>query len=126
MIEPVPVLKDEENNLPVPTVWRPTLRAMAGALTARNFRLEGLPGVDPLDEAEAAAIAASLEDHGCTLDALPEETWETSVCQWQLDYWDVLVDLFTVEEGRSDLVLHVMVFEQDADFLFRTHLVYVP
>jgi hypothetical protein len=124
--ELVPILKDEEQEHAVPSEWRPKLRDIADALAAGNYSLRGLASVDPLDEATAAGVARNIGDYGCTLTSLSEESWDTSVCQWQLDYWEVLVDLFTVEEGCSDLVLHVHVFEEADGFLFKVHLVYVP
>ncbi|MDB5709227.1 MAG: hypothetical protein JWL96_1297 [Sphingomonas bacterium] len=124
--EPVPILKDEEHEHPVPSEWRPKLRDIAGAFKDGNYGLRGLADVDPLDGHKATQIARYIEDYGCTLISLSDESWDTSVCQWQLDYWEVLVDLFTVEEGRSDLVLHVHVFEDTGRFLFKVHLVYVP
>lgn len=122
----VPVLKDPENEHPVPTLWRPPLRAAANALKDGNYRLVGLQPVRPVDEETAAHIANYIRDYGRTLLPLPEESWETSVSSWQSDHWEVLVDLFTVEEGLSDLVLHVMVSEDEAGFRFEIHLVYVP
>ena len=123
---PVPILKDEEQEHPVPSVWRSKLRDIAEALKDGNFNLRGLACVDPLDDATAAGIAGNINDYGCALTSLPDASWDTSVCQWQVEYWEVLVDLFTVEEGCSDLVLHVHVFERVGGFDFKVHLVYVP
>ncbi len=126
MSEPVPILKDEEQEQPVPPEWRSKLRDIAGALKDGNYSLRGLASVEPLGEATAAGIARNIDEYGCTLTSLSDESWDTSVCQWQLDYWEVLVDLFTLEEGCSDLVLHVHVFEQVDGFVFKVHFVYVP
>jgi hypothetical protein len=57
---------------------------------------------------------------------LPEATWQTSVAMWYGSFWDVLVDLWTAEEGRSDLVLHGRVTESDSGVRFSIHMVYVP
>jgi hypothetical protein len=124
--EPAPILKDEEQEHPVPTQWRSKLRDIAGALKDGNYSLEGLADVSPLEEATAVGIARNIADYGCTITSLPDESWDTSVCQWQVDYWEVLVDLFTIEEGRSDLVLHAHVFEKPDGFTFNVHFVYVP
>lgn len=126
MSVPVPILRDEVQEHPVPSEWRSKLREIADALNDGNFNLHGLECVEPLDEATAAGIARNIDAYGCSLTALPDESWDTSVCQWQLAYWEVLVDLFTVEEGRSDLVLHVNVFEEAGSFVFKVHFVYVP
>ena len=39
--------------------------------------------------------------------------------------WDVLIDLYTEEEGASDLVLEAHVFEQGMGQVFEVHFVYV-
>jgi len=61
-----------------------------------------------------------------TLAELPDETWATSVSQWMGTHWEVLVDLWTVESGKSDLVLDARVFEQETGFRIEIHSVYVP
>lgn len=126
MTQPVPILKDEEREWPVPSEWRQTLREIVGAIKDGNYSLSGVARVEQLDEDAATAIAKSVRAYGETLRALPEESWDASVCQWQLSYWELLVDLFTIEGGRSDLVLHVAVFEEGRDFVFKVHFVYVP
>jgi hypothetical protein len=79
--------------------------------------------VTPLkDEVQTVADCGSA-----TLIGLPEAAWDTSVAMWQGNQWGCLVDLWTAEEGRSDLVLEVAVFEDDeTSFRFRPELVYVP
>ena len=126
VVDLVPIRKEEEQDHPVPSEWRPKLRDIVMALSDGNFRLLGLANVDPLDEATATGISNNIKDYGATLIRLPDRTWETSVCQWQLGYWEILVDLFTAEEGLSDLVLHVKVFEDGDGFAFKVHFVYVP
>lgn len=42
------------------------------------------------------------------------------------DHWDALIDLWTEEEGSSDLVMQVRVSEVDSEFLVAVHMVYVP
>jgi hypothetical protein len=122
----VAVEKDEDGAQRVPSVWRQTFAQMVEALRQRNFRLQGLQEVAPVDDETADVIAYQIESYGGTLASLPELTWDTSVCQWQLTHWEVLVDLFTLEDGVADLVLHVMVYEDGSGYLFRPHLVYVP
>ena len=126
MSEHVAVVKDEEREWPVPSEWRSRLESIADALKDRNYGLNGLEDVDPLDGATAAGIAENIEAYGGALTSLPEESWKTSVCQWQLNFWEVLVDLFTEQEGRSDLALNVSVFERGDGFVFKVRFVYVP
>jgi hypothetical protein len=122
----VPILKDEDREHPVPTEWREALSSIANAFAIHNYGLVGLATVEPLDEERAGYIASNIKAYGCTLCELNEESWESSICSWQVGHWVVLVDLFTVEEGRSDLVLHVLVHEHEGGFSFKVHLVYVP
>ena len=57
---------------------------------------------------------------------LPQETWKTSVAAWQGDHWLCLIDLWTEQEGRSDLVLEAEVREQEPGVRFTVNMVYVP
>ncbi|AKU94643.1 hypothetical protein AKJ09_01307 [Labilithrix luteola] len=41
-------------------------------------------------------------------------------------YWQVLIDLWTIESGASDLVLDAWVFETEDGFRFEINSVYVP
>ncbi|MBV8761249.1 MAG: hypothetical protein JO257_28385 [Deltaproteobacteria bacterium] len=87
---------------------------------------QGIPSVAPVSAEKARHIQRYIAKYGETLSELPEETWATSVAQWSGRRWDVLVDLWTVESGCSDMVLHALVSETDAGFSFEIHLVYVP
>jgi len=126
MSEFVPISKDEEREQPVPSAWRATLTAIVDALKRRDYQFDGIQNVDAVEAKTAKAIAANIMAYGHELTALPAESWQTSVCSWQLDYWDILVDLFTVDEGRSDLVLHLRALEDETRVRFQLHLVYVP
>ena len=95
---------------PIPVDWRPRLAKIVAAFSEGDFALRrGVEGVQPVAAATATQVRDYLEDYGATLAALPEQSWETSVCCWSGHHWDVLVDLWTREEGRSDLVLHARV-----------------
>lgn len=50
----------------------------------------------------------------------------SSVSQWMGTHWEVLVDLWTIESGRSDLVLTVFVLETTDGFRFEIDSVHVP
>lgn len=122
----IPPVKDEAERL-IPSAWRPTFVRIVDALVRRDYRLQaGVPGVAPVSEDTAAHIRDYVQDYGATLAALPEESWETSLCHWTGSHWDALVDLWTEEEGRSDLVLEVRVRETDDGCLVNVHMVYVP
>jgi hypothetical protein len=127
MSKTVPVFKDEDHQKPVPTAWRATLSGIVDALKDDDFKLErGIAGVRPLSSEVAVRISANIRSYGARLTALPEETWRTSACQWMRGYWDVLVDLFTIEEGASDLTLAVRVYEEGSAYVFDVQSVHVP
>jgi hypothetical protein len=123
---PGPV-KDDKGAHPVAAAWRPVLREVVRAFIRGDYELaEGIPSVESVPPATARQIREYVADYGATLIELPEETWETSCAQWMGNRWDVLVDLWTREEGRSDLVLQLDVAESGAGYRFAVHLVYVP
>lgn len=119
--------KDPENEGPIPLAWRATLKTIVDAFVRQDYGLkDGIPGVAPVLEETAAQIRDYIEEYGEQLVELPPEAWDTSVCIWSGNHWDVLVDLWTEEEGSSDLVLQVHVFEADRGYLLNVHMVYVP
>lgn len=124
-----PVLKDLENEHPVPTAWRNTLASVVDRLVRGDFALaESVPGVSRIDLRTADSIARNIATYGGTLVTLPDTAWKTSVSSWQDGYWEVLVDLFATD-GASDLVLDVRVREDPSVpeiYRFDVHLVYVP
>lgn len=83
-------------------------------------------GVEPVSSETEAHVRASLANYGATLIELPDETWQTSVAQWYGSFWDVLVDLWTTEEGRSDLVLRGRITESESGIRFAINMVHVP
>ena len=120
-------VKDESAQQPIPTAWRPVFCEIVRAFVERDYRLEsGVLGVKPVSVDAAARIQSCIKNYGATLVALPEETWNSSVCMWYGDHWDVLVDLWTQEEGPSDLVLSATVSEKEMVFVFAIQLVHVP
>jgi|SRR5712672_1180863 len=120
-------VKDKEGTHPVAALWRPTICAIVRAFVQGDYQVaRAIPGVDPVSPETAEHIEANVAEYGATLIELPDETWQTSVAQWMGDYWEVLVDLWTNAEGRSDLVLHLRVVEADGAARFSVHLVYVP
>lgn len=123
----VPV-KNGEAELPVPDSWRPTLSAIAESLMRDDrFLAADVAGVEPVSEDLSRACRDAVHGYGeVTLVPLPQDTWETSACMWQGDRWQCLVDLWTAQEGRSDLALDVDVFEEGTGYRYSVNLVYVP
>ena len=120
-------VKDEESERPIPTAWRQQICEIVDAFVVGDFGLDaGISGVPPVSADRASQIRDYVEGYGATLVALPEQTWDSSVCIWYGDHWAALVDLWTEQEGRSDLVLHTRVREQDSGFSIEVDLVYVP
>ena len=108
----------------VPEQWRQILTQVANAIASGNLDvLAGAPSVEPVSEASAAQIRGYVSGYPATLAPLPPESWDTSVCIFNGSEWEVLVDLWTFEEGRSDLVLHAFVGQGN---VVRVHAVYVP
>lgn len=96
------------------------------AFVAANYHLvAGVPGVEPVSTETATQIQRYISEYGATLVALPEETWESSVCAWTGSHWETLIDLWTQEEGRSDMVFHALVTDS-AGLSVKVGLVYVP
>lgn len=103
-------VKDYENELPVAEVWRPMIERVVQRFAKGDYALgEGVPEVAPVSAETATQIREYVEDYGATLVALDPETWDSSVSRWMGDKWEVLVDLWTEEEGPSDMVLHLYV-----------------
>lgn len=127
MSETVVVLTDERNQSPVPSAWRSTFTNIVEGLKDGDFdAVRNVVGVRPISSEEAARIAENIKGYGARLTSLQDATWETSACQWMRGYWDVLVDLYTVEEGASDLALSVRVYEEGSDYVFEIQSVHVP
>lgn len=110
MVYPV---KDEDASHPVPTAWRPIFAQIVSALVSGDYGLRHAPAcVDRADERTASQIREYLQEYGEALVELPEDTWESSIGQWQGGHWDVLVDLWT-RSGGSDLVISARVFDDE-------------
>lgn len=125
--EVVDPVKDGESERPIPHAWRDALTSIVRALAGGDYSLASMPDrfIKPTPQ-EAARIQAAISDYGATIIELPAESWDTSVCIWYDSEWDALVDLWSIEEGRSDLVLHAKIKEKDQDYSYEIHLVHVP
>lgn len=122
----IAAVKDDAQR-PIPSAWRPVIKRIVDALARHDNRLgAGIPGVAPVSDETAAHIRDTVEDYGETLVPLPDDSWNTSVCMWTGHHWDVLVDLWTVGEGGSDLVLELKVVEGGDGYMVEIHMVYVP
>jgi len=119
--------KDESTQHPIPNSWRPVLAKIVAAFAQGDYGLKvGVPGVEHVSSATEEQIRDFIHTYGATLVDLPEESWESSVCMWYGTYWDAFVDLWTKEEGRSDLVLSARFTEVTDGISVKLHMVYVP
>jgi len=126
MTEHLPVIKCEDQELPVPTEWRKPLTDIVECRASGEFsKLSSLPAVTLEGGWGWQDIETYIKDYGCKLTSLPEESWRTSIYLWMGGYWEVLVDLFTVEEGRSDLALFVRAFPREGPYIFQIMSVHV-
>lgn len=123
----IPVVKELNNQTSIPTVWRSTLSAIVEAFKDGDYRVvRSVVGVRSIAEEDAKQHEQNVIRYRATLTNLPDESWDTSVCQWMDGYWDVLVDLYTIEEGASDLALVVRVFEDAHSYVYEVQSVHVP
>ena len=123
----ISVEKNEENERSIPTVWRPTFSKVVEAFSRKDYSLSGgIEGVSLVLNETANQIKEYIQDYGEELIQLPDETWDSSVYIWAGSHWNVLIDLWTAGEGRSDLVLNAQVSEEDNRYIIDISMVYVP
>lgn len=121
------VEKDEENERPIPTAWRPAFSKIVDAFCKKDYSLSnGIVGVSSVSNETAIHIKEYIQGYGEELVQLSDETWDSSICIWTGSHWDVLIDLWTAGEGRSDLVLGAQVTENDNTYIIDIGMVYVP
>jgi hypothetical protein len=120
-------IKDEKAAYPIAAEWRATFAEIAHAFVEGDYLLSrDIPHVREVSDETAGQIREYIAEYGATLIDLPADAWQTSCAQWMGMHWDVLVDLWTAEEGRSDMVLDAQVFETDRGFEVEVHSVHVP
>jgi hypothetical protein len=126
-VQTIGAVKDETKAYPLATEWRPVVQGVVRALACGDYALAtGVPAVMPPSQESAEQIRSFVANYGEDLSELPDEAWETSVSQWMGTHWDVLVDLWTKQSGRSDMVLSLRITEAPPGFLVEIDSVYVP
>jgi hypothetical protein len=107
--------------------WRPTIEAILAAFAEGDFTLSrGIADVEPDGDRVAQQRRFFVSSYGETLAPLSDTAWKTSVSIWMREHWDLLVDLSTVESGRSDMVVDVQVTEREGGFRYKVGIIYVP
>ena len=123
----IEVGKDEDNQLPIPSEWRQLFVDIVNSFVSKDYLISaGMDGVSPVSQETAVQIEEYIIDYGETLITLPSETWESSICLYMGDSWDILIDLWTESEGRSDLALSATVKETESGYIVHVGMVYVP
>lgn len=122
----IEAVKDESAQRSIPTAWRVTIAAIVHGLIVDDLSTGSIPDVCPVPSEQRARIAGNISQYGAHPVELPEQSWDTSVCHWMGGYWEALIDLFTEEEGRSDLALSLRVTENRGGYLFEVMSVHVP
>lgn len=123
----IPVSKDASGQQPIPTVWRHTVSEIISALVVGDYRLGCVKKNVIISPGIAEQIERNVLGYGAKLVELPTDGWGVSACQWMNGYWEAIVDLYTAEEGRSDLALFLRVAEEGEDgFVFEVDSVHVP
>lgn len=123
----VPVLYDEDTATPLPSVWRETLIKIIEAFKNNDLAsINQIQGVQNIELEHLQEIAENITDYGEKLVSLPDETWNSSQAYWMGFCWDIILNLFTESEGRSDLILSIRIFETDGVFEYLIQDMYVP
>ena len=128
MTQNIPVPYDSEFQSPIPSIWKDCIIQIVEAFKDKDLaRLNTLPSVQCIDLAYASEIAENIDAYGAHLISLAEESWHTSVCIYmENESWKAIIDLFTVEEGRSDLIIDLFIFKKENQFIFQINNIYVP
>ncbi|HEY5397607.1 MAG TPA: hypothetical protein VIL16_19645 [Trebonia sp.] len=113
----------------VPARLRPALAEVVARLAALDY--EGLKrdGIDPSpDSADLSMWIRNYGETGATIVPLPDEAWAKAEA-WPIEAhpgqtW-VVVDLWTREEGMSDLSLEATVTESSGEVTVVIHNIHV-
>ena len=127
MSEFIPIERHEDQELPIPTQWRNTLKSIVECFVEGDFQPnKKFRCILPLSSDDSLNIEKSINAYGDKLVALPLDMWEPSFYQATHGGWQVWVYLHTENEMPSDLVLFVFVREDEAGFNYEIESVHVP
>jgi hypothetical protein len=121
------IYKNSEIEQAIPEEWKESIRQIVNDLRDRKLGFRQIDiGHYLISPDTANDIYRNIKDYGETVISLEESAWETSVCRWIDSHWYILVDLFTVEAGSSDLVLVLNAYEAGISYRFDVLSVHVP
>lgn len=114
---------------PVPEKWRPAIVEVIDRLVAGDYVGLARDGfISCTDDPSDGSIGMWIEDYPATLVPLPDEAWQFSEYGPWANLPDavwIAVDLWTAEEGRSDLTLEGTVREDNGQVIVRIDNVHV-
>ena len=116
--------KKPDEELPVPLEWRSMLKYIADEIVAGRG-----PVADNIKAVDAKSLEVSLDNiraYPDPIGSLQDITWQSSIYVWAQSCWEVLVDLSTLGNETSDLILHLRVYELNNRYVFEPGLIYVP
>ena len=112
----------EEGLRAVPERWRPVVAGVVRRLAAGDFTGLVRDGVAPAREGpDDLGFEHWVVKYPASLVDLPDEAWTFTDHRptGEQDVWDVSVDLWTAEEGRSDLTLEGQVRDDGSAVILR-------
>ena len=124
----IPVKYELDAELPVPSVFRETFDRIIRTFLNRNNRYLGVELENVSFDRDAIGISlAQIKDYPASRVSIGTKTWESCICMWQGDCWDVLIDLHIDDEADvSDLVLSAKVLPDGDHFKYDVGFVHVP
>ena len=117
--------QDEQS--PVPILWRTDLAKLVNTfIFNERLELEELIIEKPLSQDILEISRSNILDYPDDIGPLDDKSWNSSICIWTGNYWDVLVDISTLDGETSDLVMHVKIIPNEKGFSIDPGLIYVP
>ena len=114
---------------PVRERWRPVLTEIVHRLVVGDYDGLARDGiVAGTDDPRDAGIGLWIEEYPATLVDLPPGAWAYSdhgPIEGAAGAWWVIVDLWTAEEGRSDLSMEATVWDDGRTITVKVHAVHV-
>ncbi|OEY95090.1 hypothetical protein BJD20_17005 [Acinetobacter proteolyticus] len=119
----------DEGPQAIPSIWRNTIFEIVEAFKNHDIGYYNqIKGIVSIDTNNFEEIISDINTYGEFLISLPDQTWESSQCIWKGDScWHIFIDLYTISEGKSDLILFLTVeIDKNNNFSFYVNNFYVP